>query len=276
MKGFHPPSQLLAEEGQARVCYRWIHLLVMLNNSLLPLPFYLGVDPTMLSPTSSTDQFRTNLSSNNTNASGPNEETDIFTDKDQFNAAPPVDAYKAPRRRREPTGFAAGLPTIQAKDGNSSDSRMLSSMSLKAEKLENICLEEPAPLSARAFLGVVEGIAEEQNTLKLSPRSPRNRSMSPRNRGRSKSPSADLSAAYNPTESLFPVYASPKRVATNRVDLGIVGSSDVPRIESTDYDTNNSSSPNGKHIRDRSLSPSSPRRYLGEYENKKTNKLTFV
>lgn len=243
-----------------------------------------GVDPSLLSPTSSASVMAPiDPSIQSANKSGiagggsvecaPEEEED-----DSFGADGVIGgAHRAPRRKRQPTGFASGLPCHS--DEETGKTSLLNSSSFGGREKSNIIaltLDQSGSLSEKAAAGMGRGGSHSEatvgtvappvghNTLKLSPRSPRNRSNSPGKSTDSQfSPSSSILrhspvVSYDPAESLF-AQGSPRRGGAT--ELGIVGS-DVPRIRGSNGDD--------------SRATASPRRHLGEFENKKASRLTFI
>lgn len=241
-----------------------------------------GLDPSLLSPSASAEKLIQEMCAVNEPIQGsecdPNsacrEDDDLFSEDIAFG-----DVHRAPRRRRQQTGFTAGLPSVRRTSlatsssfggmdtarANLIEENMSGSLSARGSNQASEIIRSSQNNSAVHDINddhtsKVDGIAGN-GTLKLSPRSSRNRS--------SGSPGNLISAApYNPAESLFPSSSLPTKRSVQPPNLGIIGS-DAPRKKSNSGDSEKDSTP-------RSRSPTSPRRHLGEYENKKSNKLTFV
>ena len=230
------------------------------------------MDPSLLSPTSSVSviapaQNKSDLVGRVSVGRAPEEEEDDLFGADGIIMG---GAHRAPRRKRQPTGFSSGLPTHG--DEEAGKTYLINSSSFGGRentKKSSVDLDKPVSLPdkgamrsvghSEADVGVVAS-----NTLRLSPRSPRNRSNSPGKTTESQfsPPSSMLRhspvVSYDPAESLF-AQGSPRRGGAG--ELGITGS-DVPRIRGNNADD--------------SRAVASPRRHLGEFENKKANKLAFI
>lgn len=226
-----------------------------------------GVDPSLLSPTASVDKLHptgianvgnviTHNSSQNGNLSyklsASREDDDVFSEAAVFG-----DICKAPRRRRMQTGINSGLPAQRNEDVSALQlTTSVSFGGMNAVKVSAHELEYSGSLSARGagmFSSNDSETTNQQSPLKLSPRSPHKMLITTSQPG----------SVYNPAESLFPSF----KAASASIEFGAAGS-DVPSIRLRD----------GARDRDRSRSksPGSPRRHIGEFENKKSNKLSFV